>query len=117
MGFELGERHFDRIEIGTIGRQEEEPCAALPEDGLGFGALVAGEVVEDRHLGEAYVADSTGRRNTVLVDLCQALVKRLGGCLPAQRLTRASIESRRHGGDGVGAVGTQIGTLWEVLAQ
>ncbi len=33
VGLEFGEGHFDRIEIGTVGRQEEEPGAALPEDG------------------------------------------------------------------------------------
>jgi hypothetical protein len=40
----FGEGHFDRIEIWTIGRQEEEPGAALPEDGLGLCALVAGQL-------------------------------------------------------------------------
>ena len=50
VSLELGEGHFDRIEIGAVGRQEEEPCAAFPEDGLGFGAFVAGEVVEDDHV-------------------------------------------------------------------
>jgi len=34
MGFELGEGHLDRIEVWTIGRQEEKPRAALLEDGL-----------------------------------------------------------------------------------
>ncbi len=31
-GLEFGEGHFDRIEIGTVGRQEEEPGARAPED-------------------------------------------------------------------------------------
>ncbi len=53
VGLEFGEGHFDRIEIGTVGRQEEEPGATLPEDGLGLGALVAGQVVEDDHVALA----------------------------------------------------------------
>lgn len=47
MRLEFGEGHFDRIEVGTVGRCEEEPCAARLEDGLGFLAFVAGEIVED----------------------------------------------------------------------
>lgn len=47
-------------------------------------------------------ADSTGRRNDVFVDMLEALVKRLGGCFPAQRLAGASIEGGRYGSDGVG---------------
>jgi hypothetical protein len=29
--FELGEDLFDRVEIGAIGRQEEQPCACSPD--------------------------------------------------------------------------------------
>jgi hypothetical protein len=47
MGFELGKGHFDGIEVGAIGREEQEPCAAFLEDGGDLLALVAGEVVED----------------------------------------------------------------------
>jgi hypothetical protein len=47
MGLELGKGHFDGIEVGAIGREEEEPCATFLEDGGGLLALVAGEVVED----------------------------------------------------------------------
>ena len=50
MGLELGKGHFDRIEVWAVGRQEEEPGAALLEDRLGLFALVAGEVVEDDHV-------------------------------------------------------------------
>ncbi len=41
MRLELGERHFDGIEIWAIGWQEQEPRAARFEDGFGFLALVA----------------------------------------------------------------------------
>ena len=50
MRFELGEGHFDGIEIGAVGREEQEPRPALLEDRCGFLALVAGEVVEDDHV-------------------------------------------------------------------
>lgn len=47
MSFELGESHFDGVEVGTVGRQEKEPGATVLEDGLGLFALMAGQVVED----------------------------------------------------------------------
>jgi hypothetical protein len=50
MGLEFGEGHLDRIEVGTVRREEEEPGPALLEDGLGLRALVAGQVVEDHHV-------------------------------------------------------------------
>src|SRR5262245_33666367 len=50
MSLELGERHFDRIEVRAVRRQEEEPSFALLEDNLGLCALVAGEVVQDHHV-------------------------------------------------------------------
>ena len=50
MRLELGEGHFDGIEIGTGGRQEEEPGAAGFQDGGGLWAFVAGEIVEDDHV-------------------------------------------------------------------
>lgn len=50
MGFELGEGHFDRIEVGAVGREKQEPRAALLEDCSGLLALVTGEIVEDDHI-------------------------------------------------------------------
>jgi len=47
MSFELGEGHFDGIEVGAVGWQEQEPCASSFEDGLGLLAFVAGEVIQD----------------------------------------------------------------------
>ena len=45
--FELGEHLLDGIEIGTIRRQEEKPCADRT-DGAAYGvALVAAEIVHD----------------------------------------------------------------------
>ena len=60
MGLELGKSHFDRVEVRTVRRQEQEPGSALLEDRLGLCALVAGQVVEDHHVaglprwGEGY---------------------------------------------------------------
>jgi hypothetical protein len=46
-GFKLGEHLLDRIEIGTVGRQEEKPRADSA-DGPAHGmALVAAEIVHD----------------------------------------------------------------------
>ncbi len=50
MFLELGEGHFDRIEVGAIWGQEDEPGAACLEDRLGLCAFVAGEIVEDDHV-------------------------------------------------------------------
>lgn len=50
MCLEFGEGHFDRIEVGTVGRCEEEPRAARFQDRLGFLAFMAGEIVEDDHV-------------------------------------------------------------------
>src|ERR1700730_15446977 len=45
--FELGEDLFDRVEIGAIGRQEEQPCACGPDRGTNGSALVAAEIIQD----------------------------------------------------------------------
>ncbi len=47
VGLELGEGHFDGIEIRAIGRSEEKPGAAILEDGSGLFAFMAGKIVED----------------------------------------------------------------------
>jgi hypothetical protein len=43
--FELGEDLFDGIEIGAVGRQEDEVSAFGSDDGAGGLAFVAAEVV------------------------------------------------------------------------
>lgn len=47
MGLELCEGHLDRIEVGAVGRQEQEPGAPVCEASGRVGALVDGEIVED----------------------------------------------------------------------
>ena len=47
MCLELCEGHFDRIEVWTVGRQEQDPGAACQDCLFGHRALVSGEVVED----------------------------------------------------------------------
>lgn len=49
-GLEFRERHFDGVEVGAVGRQEEEPCTERFECLGGCGAFVAGEVIEDHHI-------------------------------------------------------------------
>ncbi len=45
--FELGEDLFDRIEIGAVGRQEQQPRASGPDRGPDSGLFVAGQIVQD----------------------------------------------------------------------
>ena len=45
--FEFGEDLLDRVEIGTIGREKEEPCASGLDRGANGLALVAAEIVEN----------------------------------------------------------------------
>jgi hypothetical protein len=47
MGLELGKGHFDRVEIGRIGRQKQHPGAPVSDDFFGAGALVNWQVVEN----------------------------------------------------------------------
>lgn len=47
MGLEFCEGHFNGIEVGAIGRQEQEPCALRPDRFFGPLTFMAGEVVED----------------------------------------------------------------------
>lgn len=47
VGLEFSESHFDWIQVGAIGRQEEEPGTAFSEDSLCLFAFVAREIVEN----------------------------------------------------------------------
>lgn len=47
MSLELGEGHFDRVEIWAVGRQKQEPTSVGLEQRRGLVALVGGQVVED----------------------------------------------------------------------
>jgi len=53
MRLEFGECHFDRVEVGTVGGQEQEPCAFVSEALSGAFAFVAGEIVEDHDIAPA----------------------------------------------------------------
>ena len=44
---ELGKDLFDRIEVGAVWRQEQEPSASGPDRSPNGGLLVTGEVVHD----------------------------------------------------------------------
>src|SRR5204862_709768 len=47
----------------------------------------------------------------------QVLGQRLGGCLPSECLSRATVERRGDSRELVGAVAGEVGASWEVLAQ
>lgn len=42
MRLQFGKGHLDRIEVGAIGRQEQEPGASLFQNAGGFGAFGVG---------------------------------------------------------------------------
>ena len=65
-GFELGEGHFDWIEIRAVGRQKQEPSSAVANGFFGLGALMGGEIVEDNdvaglRVGSSWVSGSEAR--------------------------------------------------------
>jgi hypothetical protein len=47
VGFQLCEGHLDRVEIGAVGGQWQEPAAVRPEDFGGTRAAMDGKVVQD----------------------------------------------------------------------
>ncbi len=56
---ELGEHHLDRIEVWTVGRQEEETCTDLPDRIAGQLSLVACQIVEDDDIAGLEGGDQT----------------------------------------------------------
>ena len=62
-------------------------------------------------------ADSSGRRNRVFVGGGEALVKRLGGRLPAQGFAGSGVQGGGHRGDLLGAMCAQVRAFKKVLPQ
>jgi len=52
---ELGKGHFDRIEIGAVGRQEQEARVGAGDEAL--FVLMARQIVEDHHVAVAQNGD------------------------------------------------------------
>lgn len=50
MRFEFGVGHLDRVQIRTVGWQEEHPVTLCLQTGLGFGGFVRRQVVGDHHV-------------------------------------------------------------------
>jgi len=50
MRLELREGLFDRVEVGAVGRKEEQPGAAGFDGGTDGGCLVARQIVHDHHV-------------------------------------------------------------------
>ena len=50
VSLELGERLFDRVQVGRVGRQEEKPAPGLAHGFPGLGVVMGGEVVEVRRI-------------------------------------------------------------------
>ena len=51
--FEFSEGHLDRIEIGAVGRQEQEARAGVGDEARRFIALMARQIVEDHRVALA----------------------------------------------------------------
>ena len=47
MGLEFGESHFDWIEVGAVGRQEQQPGAGGADCGVCCWAFVAAEIIHN----------------------------------------------------------------------
>jgi hypothetical protein len=62
-GLQLGEGHLDRVEVGTVRRQEAEAGADAFNRGLDARLLVQGEIVEDHDVA------GTQRRDEHLFDV------------------------------------------------
>jgi len=60
-------------------------------------------------------ADSTSRRNSATVSGLEVPVKRLRGCLPAERLARSGVEGLGNSRKGVDAVHAEIGPVGKIL--
>ena len=60
MSLELCECHFDGVEIGAVGRQEQEPGSALLQDRFCFFTFVTGKIVSARTKFVAGMTTSPG---------------------------------------------------------
>jgi hypothetical protein len=63
MCLDLGESHFNGIEVRGIRRQEQEPCAFVFQDFSGSGAFVNGKDIASLTVGSKMttsLADSVG---------------------------------------------------------
>ena len=54
---ELGEGHFDRIEVWAIGRQKQQSCARVGDERRRLLVLMAGQIVEDHCVARAKCGD------------------------------------------------------------
>jgi hypothetical protein len=50
VGFKLGEGHLDRVEVGTIGRQEQDPGTPGRDGVLGGLALMGRQIIHDHDI-------------------------------------------------------------------
>ena len=74
MGFQLGEGHLDRVEIGRIGWQEQEPGGTLFERGCGLGRCV---IVEEDWYSYGVGAELAATIQEGAFDYLDAPIKRV----------------------------------------
>jgi len=53
VSFDFGPHHFDRVEIGTVGGQEEQLGSASFDELLCFGVAVGREIIADHEITRA----------------------------------------------------------------
>lgn len=116
---ELGEHHFDRVEVGTVGWEEQEVGPGLANGSAGGLSFVTAEVVENDHVAwgqcwhqrlldpgcEGCAIDWTiqneGSDNTVMAQPCQErqrLPMSMGNLGQERRPPRAPSSQPRHVG-------------------
>ena len=50
MCLEFGEGQFDRVEVGRVRRQEQQPCATLFDRFFSLFSFVSGQIIKDYHI-------------------------------------------------------------------
>jgi len=91
--FEFGEDLFDGVQIGTIWRQEEQPCSCFADGGPDGLCLVAAEIVHDHNITRPEA------RNEYLLDIKQEAFPVYGAIEHAwcRDLVAAQCRKERHG--------------------
>lgn len=61
VGFELGERFFDRIQVGKVGRQAEKPAPGFAHGFVGLGVLMGERLSRMTHVPDCNSGTNTLR--------------------------------------------------------
>ena len=106
-GFQLGEGHFDGVEVGTIGRQGQEPAADILQDLRRLWAFVDREVVKNDHVARLQGGGELG----LDVEVEQVAVDRA-----VDHPGRVQPVMAQGGDEGLGLPGAERGMVDQALA-